>query len=390
MPAPASYQLQKSALRVVVVLVLAHVGGELVDALGEQRDLHLGGAGVPLVPGVFLDDRLSLLCGEHALRSANGYPAIAISVTLSLPRDELSAQPPARRPPIARVAIVSDSTACIPPDLAAELGIEILPLYLEFGDEVYQDGMAEDPSEFYEKLRTAPQPPTTAAPSPGAYADALVRAGEGAEAVVCLTVSRQFSAMHAAAVQGAELARERAPQLEISVLDSTAAAMAQGFIVLEAARAARDGASLHDVIARAEALMPNVQLLVVLDTLTYLARSGRVPRLVVWASSPLQVKPIVQFRQGAYRPLTVVRTLPRAIDRLFRALEERTRGREAHICVHHTNVPDKAADLAERVRSQLQPKELLIREFTQVMGVHTGPGLLGFAFYTQPPSASTH
>lgn len=285
---------------------------------------------------------------------------------------------------IGRVAIVSDSTACIPPDLAAELGIEIIPLYLEFGDEVFQDGMTDDPSEFYEKLRAAPQPPTTAAPSPGAYADTLSRAGEGADAVVCVTVSRQFSAMYDAAMQGAELARERAPKLDIRVLDSTAAAMAQGFMVLEAARAARDGADADEVVRRAKALMPHVQLLVVLDTLTYLARSGRVPRLVVWASSPLQVKPIVEFRRGSYRPVTVVRSMPRAVDRLLRALQERTRGEEAHICIHHTNVPDKAEELAERVRSAIQPQELLVREFTQVMGVHTGPGLLGFAFYTKP------
>jgi DegV family protein with EDD domain len=258
----------------------------------------------------------------------------------------------------------------------------VLPLLLQYGEQVYQDGMTEDTAQLYQTLRAASRPPTTSAPSPGAYAEAILRAGRDADAVLCITVSRQFSAMYDAAVQGAALAREQAPNLDLRVLDSGAAAMAQGFVVLEAARAAQEGAGIEQVLARAEELMPRVQLLVVLDTLTYLARSGRVPRLIVWASSPLQVKPIVQFQRGAYRPVAIVRTMQRAVERLLQALERRAQPGALHVCVHHTNVPREAETLAERVRVSLQPKELLISEFTQVMGVHTGPGLLGFAFYT--------
>ena len=283
-----------------------------------------------------------------------------------------------------RVGIVTDSTACIPAELAARYQIELVPLYLAFGDRVYQDGMAEDAAAFYQTLRTAGQPPTTSAPSPGVYAETFLRAGRDADAVLCITVSRQFSAMYDAAVQGAALAREQAPRLQVQVLDSNAAAMAQGFVVLEAARAAEEGAAVDQVIARAEALTPRVQLLVALDTLTYLARSGRVPRLVVWAASPLQVKPIVQFQRGAYRRVAVVRTMRRAVERLLQALEPRAARGDLHICVHHTNVPREAEALAERARTSLRPKELFITEFTQVMGVHTGPGLLGLAFYTEP------
>ncbi len=286
--------------------------------------------------------------------------------------------------PLGRVGIVTDTTACVPPELAARHRIEVLPLYLIFDDQTYEDGPATRADEFYEKLRVAPRPPSTAAPSPGSYAEAMLRAGAQAEAVLCVTVSRQFSAMYDAAAQGAELARRRAPGLDVRVLDSGAAAMAQGFVVLEAARAAEEGASFDEVIARAEALMPRVQLLVVLDTLTYLARSGRVPRLIVWASSPLQVKPIVEFQRGVYRPVAIVRTMRRAVDRLYQALERRARDGALHVCVHHTNAPAQAEALAERVRVSLQPKEFFVSEFTQVMGVHTGPGLVGFAFYTEP------
>ena len=283
-----------------------------------------------------------------------------------------------------RVGIVTDSTACLPVELASQHQIEVVSLHLAFGDQIYQDGMTADASEFYETLRTARRPPSTAAPPPGVYAEAILRAGKDAEAVLCLTVSRQFSAMYDAAIQGATLAREQATGLDVRVLDSGAAAMAQGFVVLEAARAAREGATIDQVIERAQALMPRVQLLIALDTLTYLARSGRVPRLIVWAASPLQVKPIVQYQRGSYRPVAIVRTMRRTVERLLQGLEKRAAGGVLHVCVHHTNVPQEAEALAERVRAHLQPKELLIAEFTQVMGVHTGPGLLGFAFYTEP------
>ncbi len=283
-----------------------------------------------------------------------------------------------------RTGVVTDTTACIPPEMATQLGIEVLPLYLAFGDATYADGVAAQAAEFYEKLRTAVRPPSTSAPSPGGYAEAILRAGRDAESVVCITVAKQFSHMLDAASQGAALAREQAPGLDIRVVDSTAAAMAQGFVTIEAARAAKEGACADEVIARAEALMPRVQLVVVLDTLHYLAKSGRVPRLIVWAASPLQLKPIVSLQRGVYKPVTFVRTMPRAVDRLVQELERRAGTAALHVCVHHTNVPREAEELAERVRARLQPKELLVREFTQVMGVHTGPGLLGFAIYTEP------
>ena len=138
---------------------------------------------------------------------------------------------------MSRIAVVTDSTACIPDELAARHQIEVVPLFLAFRDRSYQDGMTEDASEFYELLRNADEPPSTSAPSPGVYAETFLRLSEGHDAVLCITVSREFSAIFDAASQGAALAREQSPGIDVRVLDSTAAAMAQGFVVLEAARA---------------------------------------------------------------------------------------------------------------------------------------------------------
>lgn len=285
---------------------------------------------------------------------------------------------------MSRVRVVTDSTACIPAELAARHDIEVLPLHLAFADRDYQDGMTEDASEFYDLLRGAQQAPTTSAPSPGVYAETFLRLGADGDPVVCVTVSRQFSAIYDAASQGAAIARERAPELDVRVLDSTAAAMAQGFVALEAARTAQECGTIDQVIARAEALMPRVQLLVGLDTLTYLGRSGRVPRLLIWASSPLQLRPIVEFKKGVYRPVSIARTKRGMAQRLLQGLAQRTAGAALHLAIHHTNAREAAESLAERARAECQPKELHMMEFSQAMGVHTGPGLLGFAFYTEP------
>lgn len=279
------------------------------------------------------------------------------------------------------VAILTDSTACIPPELAAQLQIRVIPLFLEFEDAIYEDGLPDTAAAFYEKLAHARRPPTTGAPSAGAYADAMVELGQASPSVLCITVASQFSGMYQAAVQGAALAKARAPELDIRVLDSESAAMAQGFVVLEAARAAGAGGHIDDVLARAREVMARVQLLIALDTLTYLGRSGRVLGLLAWASSPLRLKPVVSFSKGQYRPVALTRSRQRATDALLRALQQRADGDKLHLCVHHTNVPEIATGLADRVRDLLQPEELLVSEFTQLMGVHTGQGLLGFAFF---------
>ncbi|HXF52217.1 MAG TPA: DegV family protein [Dehalococcoidia bacterium] len=281
------------------------------------------------------------------------------------------------------VAVITDSTACIPPDVARAYGIDIIPLNLVFEGRTYVDGMDDDTAEFYRLLRSSRSLPTTAAPSPGEYLRAIRERAKTSSAVLCVTVSAQFSAMYDSAMAAARLAREELPGLDVRVLDSRNAAMAQGFVVLEAARAAREGADIDACIARAEALMPKVALLVVLDTLEYLARGGRVPRVAAWASHVLQVKPIVQFKERDIRLVARTRTKARALQRLAELLAERTAGGgRLHVCVHHANAPDDAAFLAERAKA-LDPVELYVSEFTQVMGVHTGPGLVGYAFYTE-------
>ena len=281
------------------------------------------------------------------------------------------------------VAVVTDTTACLPPDLTERYGIEVVPLNIIFGGRTFTDALAGDTSDFYRLLRESTDRPTTAAPSPGRYIEAIGRAARRADSVLCITVSAQFSAMYDSARQAVEMLRAESPSLEVGLLDSRNAAMAQGFVVLEAARAAAAGASLAEVMQAAESMTTRVRLLAMLDTLSYLARSGRVPRVAAWAAGMLQVKPIVRFSASDIKLVARTRTRQRALEQLVALCAAEARGRPLHVAVHHANAPADAGYLLEAIRERCVIAEAYLTEFTQVMGVHTGPGLAGMAFWTE-------
>jgi DegV family protein with EDD domain len=280
------------------------------------------------------------------------------------------------------IAIVTDSTACVPAELVRRYDIEVVPVHIIFGGRTYVDAMLGD-DEFYTLLRSSRERPTTAAPSPGMFLEAIARAARRADSVLCITVSAQFSAMYDSARQAIEMLKGESPGVDVRLLDSRNAAMAQGFVVLEAARAAAAGAPIDQVIARAEEMTGRVTLLAMLDTLEFLARGGRVPRVAAWAAGLLQVKPIVRFSASDIKLIARTRTRSRALDRIADLAIEMGRGRPVHLAVHHADAAADAEALHDRLRAGLRVEESFITPFTQVMGVHTGPGLAGVALWCE-------
>ena len=282
------------------------------------------------------------------------------------------------------VAIITDSTACIPPELAVRYGIEVVPLHLIFGGRTFVDTITADTSEFYELLRTTPDLPTTAAPSPGMFLNAIARARLIGDSVLCITVSKQFSAMYDSARHAIELAKAETPDLDVRLFDSRNAAMAQGFVALEAARVAQlPGATIEAVLARADEMAARVELLAMLDTLSYLARGGRVPRVAAWAAGMLQVKPIVRFQSSGVHLIARTRTRKRALDQMMETFARACGSHAVHLAIHHANAPADAEYLRQLAERQVRMAELHVTEFTQVMGVHTGPGLVALAFWLE-------
>lgn len=282
-----------------------------------------------------------------------------------------------------RVAIVTDSVACLPKELIERYQIEVVPLELVFEGQVYTDGAGALQGEFYDLLRRAHHPPTTTAPPPGVFFETFRKLSQRAESILCITVSSHLSGVFNAASLGKDTARATLPDTEIVVMDSQTAAMAQGFVVLAAARSAATGANLQHVVDDASTVASRVDLLAVIDTLEYLARSGRIPRVAAWAGSLLELKPIIQLKQGEVILVERARTRHKAEGRLVSLLEERV-GKESplHLAVMHANAADEAAKLREKLLETFRCEEAYITEFTVVMGAHTGPGLLGIAYYS--------
>jgi DegV family protein with EDD domain len=287
---------------------------------------------------------------------------------------------------MARLAIITDSACSIPPDAQEQHQITIVPLTFQLGGTSYVDNLSLSWAEFYALLKSETRLPTTAAAPPGAFLQAYREAYQkGSREILCIVTSSQLTATYNAASDGAALAKEQMPDLRVNVLDSRCAAAALGFVVLTAAKAAANGTNLDEVTQKAESLIPRLYMLGVMDTLEYLVKGGRVSQVRAWLSAVLQVKPLFQLLDGQITALGAVRTKPRAVDRLLKLARERLEPRKPlHVAVFHTQAADAAAELAENVREEFRPVELFITEFSQVMSIHTGPGLVGLAFYNEP------
>jgi len=259
--------------------------------------------------------------------------------------------------------------------------IEVVPINFIFGDKVYQDGIDMTPTEFYTRLRQVKKLPTTSGSVPDPFLEAYRKASQRAASILCITLPAKLSGMFNSAQLAKEMAKETLPDVNIEVLDCGTAA--EGLIVLAAARAAAQGKNLTEVIETARDVMQRVNLFAALDTLYYLGKGGRVPKAAALASSLLKIKPIFTINGGDAHPVTNPRTMRGAIKRILKIMGKKVvKEQPLHVAVMHADALDEAIALRNRISSQFDCDELFITEFTPVMGVHTGPGLIGVAFYS--------
>ncbi|MEE8386688.1 MAG: DegV family protein, partial [Dehalococcoidia bacterium] len=268
-------------------------------------------------------------------------------------------------------------------------GIITVPLSFLFDGQLYYDGTISN-HDFYDRLRASRHLPTTASPAPGRFLEAFRQAQQaGASAALCLTLSANYSGTFGSAVAAVDLATQELPGFPVRALDTRGLAMAHGFTVLAAARAAEAGADLDEVVITAEAVRDRSHLVGAIDTMRYLAKGGRVPWIAHWASALLQIKPILAANADKVTAVGRARTLGTAMERLVHYLDQRTRpGAPLHVAVMHTDAPERAQELALHIRQRFSPAELIFTEFTSVMGVHIGPGFVGLAFYSETNEAA--
>lgn len=262
-------------------------------------------------------------------------------------------------------------------------GIKIVPISLIINGHVYKDGVDITPTEVYQLVSANKGTPTTSSPTPGDFIQVYRELSRSVDGIVCITICSDISMMYNSAMEAKKMAQEEKLPLDINVVDSRTAGGAQGFVALAAARAAASGKNLAEVTKAAELMIPRVHMIAVLDTLYYLARAGRIPKIAAWAGSMLKINPILTFAHDGIGMLERARTKPKGVNRLVEIMEERTKGKPVHVNIMHANVAEEAERLKERVQARFNCVELYVTDFAPTMGVQAGPGTLALAFYSE-------
>jgi DegV family protein with EDD domain len=269
------------------------------------------------------------------------------------------------------IKIVTDSVADLPSQVVSELEITIVPLNVRFGTEVYRDGVDLTAEQFYDRLAHSKTLPVTSVPSPGSFAEAYDKLAEETDEILAIIVSAKLSGTYEVALQSIGLMKRKC---RVEVVDSQWAVMAEGFVVMKAAKAAQVGASLDEVIEVVQKTIPRVDFLAAFDTLEYLKRGGRIGRAQAFLGSILRVNPLITLRGGVVEPAGRTRSRAKALERLYNFVMSYSHIEE--MAVEDTATPDEAEMLVERLSSKY-PKERIYRsKTTPVIGTHTGPGLL--------------
>jgi DegV family protein with EDD domain len=279
---------------------------------------------------------------------------------------------------VTQVAVVTDSTAYLPPEQIEQHALTVVPLYVVFGgDRTVPETEITDHASFFEELRSAESLPTTSQPSVGDFTSAyepLLRAGRE---VVSIHISGGLSGTPEAARQATEaLTRDGKGGERVRVVDSGTAAGGLGMMALVAAHAAGQGASADEIVARVNEARRDLKMFFAIDTLEFLKRGGRIGAASAWIGSTLKVKPILTI-ENDMTPVERVRTSARMFERMVEYARQRHQSGADAWAVQHIDVPEMAARLEDRCREVFGNEPLIVSEIGPVLSAHTGPGLLG-------------
>ncbi len=294
--------------------------------------------------------------------------------------------------PKAHIALITDSTCDIPDSLLEQYEIAFASCYIQWGEDSRRDRVDMQATEFYRRLQSDPQYPTTSQPTPGDFVALYEEAqARGAQGILVITLSSELSGTYLSAVRAAEFWAGREGSVPVRVVDSRGVTTGLGWQVLAAARA-RDAATSSDptavmdtMVAAADRARTTINLTVCLDTVEYLYKGGRIGNAARFLATALKLKPLVYVDHvsGVVEPAQRVRTRRRSVDALYHSFVKALGARpgQARVAVAHGDALEEAEALASRVQRGLAPKELLITITSPVLGVHTGPRALALCGY---------
>lgn len=280
-------------------------------------------------------------------------------------------------------AIVTDSTVSLPQHLAEQLNIHQVAYYIHRGSDVLRDLVNIQREDFLKWLPTAEKLPTTASPGPGDYLTLYEKlASQGTEEIVSIHMTSKGSGAYQAAMAAKEMLLEKLPKLKIEVIDTLNVSLCQGWMVIEAARAALAGMNLAGITQKVKSMIPISQMIQTADTLRYLYLGGRIGRAARYVGSLLNLKPLISMEDGEIVALGVTRGLYKAYEKMVDIMESKI-GRMGKIKVAyvHAGAQKDVEQLKTRVESRLKVVESLVAELSPALMVHTGPGTTGLCYY---------
>lgn len=280
---------------------------------------------------------------------------------------------------MAKIAFVTDSTAYIPIELIKKHHITVAPQILIWGDQTFQDGVNIQPDEFYARLKSSKTMPTTSQVSIVTMQNIFRNLTDKGFDVVGVFISSKLSGTLQSAMQGRDALGSAAEK--ITIIDSNSTAMAMGFQILNAARAAENGASVADCKALVEKAREHTGVYFAVDTLEFLHRGGRIGGGQRFIGSALNLKPILAVKDGRVEAEDRVRTKSKALDRVLELVREQVNGKSnIHLATLHANAEQEARDLLVRASKELHAIESILSSVSPVVGTHAGPGTVGLAF----------
>ena len=277
------------------------------------------------------------------------------------------------------IAVVTDSTAYIPPELVEKYQIRVAPQISIWGEESYLDGVDMFPAEFYERLKTSKEIPTTSQATVASFHKIFEPLVAEGKQIVAVLISEKLSGT----LQSAQQAKAMFPEATIALVDSQSAAMELGFQALAAARAVQAGKTFQEVVDLAERAKQHTGVFFVVDTLEYLHRGGRIGGAARLFGTAINLKPILHVQDGRVESFERVRTKTKAYARLLDIIQERVEGKpNIRLATLHAAAEADARGLLEEASRRLNPIETLVSEVSPAVGTHVGPGTVGLAYCT--------
>jgi len=279
---------------------------------------------------------------------------------------------------MAKIALVTDSTSYIPDELVERYQITIVPQVLIWGEETLRDGVDILPSEFYTRLKTATVMPSTSQATVATFMKTFQGLLDQGYEILSILVSEKISGTVNSAVQAKAALPEGAP---IEIVDSQLTAMALGFQVLAVARLVEKGASLLEARALAEKAVQHTGVVFTVDTLEFLHRGGRIGTGTRYLGTALQIKPVMEMRDGLIEAVEKVRTRGKSLSRLIDLVETQIAGRTpVRLAALHANAEADAIHVLEEARTRFEIEESMLSVVSPVVGTHAGPGTVGLAY----------